>query len=326
MQNILIIGGLGYIGAHMAQLLVDIGGYKVTILDNNSNHQPNHVEGAEVVHGNVGDPALLDILFTTTRFDAVMHFASFIQVGESVVHPDKYYQNNVQHTITLLNAMARQGIKRFVFSSTAAVFGEPHYTPIDEAHPKLPLSPYGRSKYIIEQILPDYERAYGIKSGSLRYFNAAGCDSKGRVGELHEPETHLIPLILQAASGRREWIQVFGNDYPTPDGTCIRDYIHVADLAEAHLLLLNYLNSGGEERSFNLGTGMGFSVRQIIRAVQRVTGKPIIYMVQPRREGDPAVLVADGRKAQDVLQWEPRYSSLENIVKDAWQWEQKLFS
>ncbi|MEY3572513.1 MAG: hypothetical protein RJA77_428 [Pseudomonadota bacterium] len=227
-------------------------------------------------------------------FDAVMHFASFIQVGESVLHPDRYYQNNVVNTLNLLNAMRSAGILRFIFSSTAATFGEPQYTPIDEQHPRLPINPYGRTKHMIEQVLEDYDRAYGLRSVSLRYFNAAGADPEGELGERHNPETHLIPLVLQAASGRRPHITVFGRDYDTPDGTCIRDYIHVHDLCFAHWLALQHLMQGGQSDAFNLGNGQGFSVQEVIDASERVTQRKIPVQDGERRAGDPSQ--AGGRR------------------------------
>lgn len=252
-----------------------------------------------------------------------MHFASFIQVGESVTNPAKYYANNVVATLTLLDAMRKANVRRFIFSSTAAVYGDPSYVPIDEAHPKNPINPYGRSKWMVEQVLEDYDRAYGLKSVCLRYFNAAGADPEGELDERHVPETHLIPLVLQAASGRREAISVFGTDYDTPDGTCIRDYIHVADLCEAHALALDYLLDGGEIARFNLGNGQGFSVQTVIDTAQRVTGREIAVRYEARRPGDPARLVADSCLAREVLGWQPKRAELATIIADAWAWEQK---
>jgi len=251
----------------------------------------------------------------------VFHFASFIQVGESVSAPGKYYQNNVAATLSLLQAMVNAGIRHLVFSSSAAVYGNPQYVPIDEAHTKVPINPYGLSKWMVEQILEDFDRAYGLKSVCLRYFNAAGADPEGQLGERHEPETHLIPLILQAASGRREAVTVFGRDYDTPDGTCIRDYVHVADLAAAHALAVDYLLDGGERAAFNLGNGLGFSVQQVIDTARAVTGRQINALDAPRRAGDPPRLVADASKAMQVLGWRPAFASLEQIVRHAWQWE-----
>jgi UDP-glucose 4-epimerase len=253
----------------------------------------------------------------------VFHFASFIQVGESVTEPAKYYQNNLAATLTLLRAMVRAGIKHFIFSSTAAVYGDPEYVPIDEAHPKAAINPYGRSKWMVEQVLEDFDRAYGLKSVCLRYFNAAGADPDGQLGERHEPETHLLPLVLQAASGRRKTITVYGFDYDTPDGTCIRDYVHVVDLVAAHALAVDYLLAGGSSTAFNLGNGQGFSVQQVIDTARRVTGRDIFISEAPRRAGDPPRLVADARRANTLLGWRPQYATLEQIVAHAWEWEKK---
>ena len=323
MRTILIVGGAGYIGSHMVKLLASQG-FGVTVLDNLCNGHREAVTQGELVVGDAGDNALLDRLFLQTRFDAVMHFASHIQVGESVSDPGKYYENNVNQTVALLNAMIRHRVDYFIFSSTAAIFGEPDYTPIDEQHPEQPLNPYGKSKWMVERLLTDYHAAYGLHYGCLRYFNAAGADPEGQLGECHEPETHLIPLVLQAASGRRKNITIFGDDYPTPDGTCIRDYIHILDLCQAHLQLMDYLWKGGEERQFNLGTGKGYSVREIIKTAEKISGKTIPVEMANRRPGDPAVLVADGSKARKILNWTPAYSDLETILKHAWAWEEKL--
>jgi UDP-glucose 4-epimerase len=250
-----------------------------------------------------------------------MHFASFIQVSESVQEPEKYYQNNIVNGLNLLAAMRKSNVKTLIFSSSAAVYGEPQSIPIDVDHPKNPLNPYGRSKWIFEQILQDYDRAYGLKSISLRYFNAAGADPGGRLGERHVPETHLIPLVLQVASGRRKNFKIFGNDYLTKDGTCIRDYVHVTDLCEAHLLALNVLLQSGKSNVYNLGNGIGYSVSDVIEAAKQVTGKEISVINSPRRDGDPAVLVADSRRAIEELNWRPKYSDLFAIIKHAWHWE-----
>jgi UDP-glucose 4-epimerase len=254
-------------------------------------------------------------------FDAVMHFASFIQVGESVQHPDKYYRNNVTYTLGLLEAMRAQGVNKFIFSSTAATFGEPQYTPIDERHPQQPINPYGRTKLMVEQALVDYDKAYGMKSVCLRYFNAAGADPEGQLGERHDPETHLIPLVLQATSGRRPHISVFGRDYDTPDGTCIRDYIHIQDLCSAHWLALQSLMNGADSQAYNLGNGNGFSVQEVIDTAEQVTGRKIPVVDAPRREGDPARLVADSTRARKQLGWQPQYVDLATIIEHAWKWE-----
>jgi UDP-glucose 4-epimerase len=255
-----------------------------------------------------------------------MHFASFIEVGESVRNPSKYYLNNFTNTLNLLDAMVRQGVNKFIFSSTAAIFGEPEYTPIDESHPKCPINPYGRSKLMVEQALEDYEVAYGLESVCLRYFNAAGADPDGEMGERHNPETHLIPLVLQAASGRRESISVFGEDYRTPDGSCVRDYIHIVDLCLAHMLALNGLMNGSGSKRFNLGNGNGFSVLEVIDVAKQVTGKHINVSKAGRRSGDPAILVAVSSLAKRELGWAPEYADLETIVKHAWNWEISHFS
>lgn len=323
MSKVLVVGGAGYIGSHMVWYLGQLGVEVVTFDDLSSGHRDAVLHG-EFVQGNMADRVALHALFGRHDFDAVMHFASFIQVGESVQDPAKYYRNNVTNTLTLLDAMRDHGVKRFIFSSTAAVFGEPQRTPIDEAHPQQPINPYGRSKWMIEQVLADYDRAYGLKSVCLRYFNAAGAHPQALLGERHEPETHLIPLVLQAASGRRSHISVFGQDYDTPDGTCVRDYVHVLDLAEAHALALNHLVAGGESEVFNLGNGDGYSVSQVIDTVSRVTGRPVQVQYQPRREGDPARLVADAAKIQKKLGWTPRYPALDDIVAHAWAWEQRV--
>lgn len=322
-MNILVVGGAGYIGSHMVKHLIRSRA-NVTVLDDlSSGYRDAVLQGAELAIGSAGDAAMLAALFARQNFDAVMHFASSIQVGESVADPAKYYANNVAATITLLDAMRKAQVRRFIFSSTAAVYGDPAYVPIDEAHPKNPINPYGRSKWMVEQLLEDYDRAYGLKSVCLRYFNAAGADPDGDLGERHMPETHLIPLVLQTASGRREAISVFGTDYDTPDGTCIRDYIHVCDLCEAHALALQYLLAGGDSDRFNLGNGQGFSVREVIDTARQVAGREIAMRVEPRRPGDPARLVADSRRVREVLGWKPERSGLDRIMADAWAWEQK---
>ena len=297
-------------------------GCRVTTLDDLSSGHRDAVLCGDFVQGNFGDRAVLDAVLSQ-GFDAVMHFASFIQVGESVQQPDKYYRNNVTYTLGLLDAMRAHGVNKFIFSSTAATFGEPQYTPIDERHPQQPINPYGRTKLMVEQALADYDKAYGFKSVCLRYFNAAGADPEGQLGERHDPETHLIPLILQAASGRRPHISVFGQDYDTPDGTCIRDYIHINDLCSAHWLALQSLMSGQSSQAYNLGNGNGFSVQEVIDAAKQVTGRNIPVQHAPRRAGDPARLVADATQARQKLGWQPQYADLATIVLHAWAWEQK---
>ena len=320
--TILVVGGAGYIGSHMVKRLAELG-CDVTTLDNLSSGHRDAVQCGEFVHGDIADRQLLDDLFRSRQFDAVMHFASFIQVGESVQHPAKYYQNNVVNTLKLLDAMRVHGVNHFIFSSTAATFGEPQYTPIDERHPQQPINPYGHTKLMIEQALADYDKAYGLKSVCLRYFNAAGADPEGELGERHEPETHLIPLVLQAASGRRPHISVYGQDYDTPDGTCIRDYVHINDLCQAHWLALQSLMQGDASQAYNLGNGNGFSVQQVIDAARRVTGREIAVEYAPRRAGDPARLVADARRATEALGWQPEYADLDTLILHAWQWELK---
>ncbi len=322
-RTVLVIGGAGYIGAHMVRCLKDAG-RKVVVLDNLSAGVREAVGDAELIVGDAGDPELLDKLFSQRNIGCVMHFASFIQVGESVTDPGKYYDNNVARTVTLLNAMVKHTIPYFIFSSTAATFGNPEYTPIDEAHPQSPINPYGRSKLMVEHMLEDYGKAYGLRYGCLRYFNAAGAHPDGSIGECHEPETHLIPLVLQVASGRRTSIKVFGNDYVTPDGTCVRDYIHVCDLADAHLKLLEALEGGMESRNFNLGTGIGYTVMQVIEEARRITGHAIPADIEARRAGDPAVLIAGSEGTSQTLGWNPTLSDLPTIVKHAWAWEQTL--
>lgn len=321
MKRILVVGGAGYIGSHMVKMLLGAG-HEVVTFDNLGAGHRDAVLGGEFVCGDLADPAALDALFARRDFDGVMHFASHIQVGESVSDPAKYYRNNLANTLNLLDAMLRHDVKTFIFSSSAAVFGEPEYVPIDEAHPKRPLNPYGLTKWMVEQVLADYDRAYGLKSVSLRYFNAAGADPEGLLGERHQPETHLIPLVLQAAAGRRPHVTVFGRDYDTPDGTCIRDYVHVEDLCQAHLLALRHLWEGAASAACNLGNGAGFSVQQVIDAAQRVTGLPVPVVYGERRVGDPARLVADSRLAQEILGWAPCYADLETIIAHAWGWEQ----
>jgi len=321
-MHILVVGGAGYIGSHMAKWLVRQN-CRVTVLDDLSTGFAEAVMYGELVTGNIADASLLDNLFTSHQFDAVMHFASFIQVGESVKEPAKYYRNNFANTQNLLDAMVRHGLKRFIFSSTAAVFGEPLYTPIDEQHILKPINPYGRSKLMVEQMLEDYDRAYGLRSLALRYFNAAGADPEGELGERHEPETHLIPLVLQAASERRGAITVFGTDYDTPDGTCIRDYIHIQDLCAAHWLGLQQLMQGASSARYNLGNGNGFSVREVIDTAALVTHRSIPVIYGARRPGDPARLVANATLARQMLEWQPQFADLETIIQHAWGWEKR---
>lgn len=324
-MKILVVGGAGYIGSHMViRLLQD--NIEVTTFDNLSAGYRDSVLGGAFIEGDLADINLLDKVFSENNFDAVMHFASFIEVGESIHSPSKYYLNNVTNTQNLMDAMVKYGVLNFIFSSTAAIFGEPEYVPIDEKHPMVPINPYGRTKLIVEQMLADYDRAYGLKSVALRYFNAAGADPETRIGERHIPESHLIPLVLQAASGRRDSISIFGQDYDTADGTCIRDYIHICDLCEVHLLAIKALQSSNKSAAYNLGNGNGFSVKEVIDTAIKVTGKNINVEIAAARAGDPARLVADASLARKELKWEPAFSSLETIIKHAWLWEQKLAS
>jgi UDP-glucose 4-epimerase len=323
--HVLVVGGAGYIGSHMVKYLAKKG-CRVTTLDNLVSGHRDAVLHGDFVHGDLADKLLLQRLFSTTQFDAVMHFASFIQVGESVQKPAMYYENNVTNTLNLLDTMRLSGVDKFIFSSTAATFGEPRYSPIDEKHPQQPINPYGRSKLFVERILEDYEYAYGLHSVCLRYFNAAGADPDGQLGERHDPETHLIPLVLQAASGRRPSISVFGRDYDTPDGTCIRDYIHITDLCAAHwLALLSLMNGAGSQR-YNLGNGQGFSVQEVIDSALRITGRNIQVVSALRRAGDPARLVADATLAMQQLDWQPQYADLDTMLAHAWKWEQLMAS
>lgn len=327
MSHILIIGGAGYIGSHMAKQLAN-SGYRVTILDNLSTGYKHLAKYGELIVGDLADTHLLENLFSRHAFSGVIHFAASSLVGESMVEPAKYYRNNVANTLNLLDMMVRHQVKHFIFSSTAATFGEPEYTPIDERHPQRPINPYGSSKLMVETILQDYASAYGLNSVCLRYFNACGADPEGELGECHEPETHLIPLVLQAASGRRECIKVFGRDYDTPDGTCVRDYIHVEDLCSAHALALAHLLSEKIQGAqvYNLGNGQGFSVQQIIDTAIKVVaeqGYALKVEEAERRPGDPAVLVADSTRAKNELGWQPKFEDINTIIRHAWQWDKK---
>jgi len=317
--KILVVGGAGYIGSHMVKWLVRAG-HEVVILDNLSTGHADAVLHARLIVGDMADSALLDRTLGDEAFDAVMHFAAFSLVGESMSDPAKYYRNNVAHTLNLLDAMVRHDVRYFLFSSTAATFGEPRQDHIDEQHPQLPINPYGQSKLMVERLLEDYDRAYGLKATCLRYFNAAGCDPAGDLGERHDPETHLIPLVLQAVAGQRDAITVFGTDYPTPDGSCIRDYIHVQDLCDAHLKALEWMMSSDTSGRFNLGNGNGFSVLEVIEAARRVTGRDVPLTIGPRRAGDPARLVADASLARATLHWQPRFTELGTMVEHAWSW------
>ena len=323
--TILVTGGAGYIGSH-AVLALQRSGYDVIILDNLVYGHQDLVETVlktELIIGDTNDRPLLDQLFSSRKIDAVMHFSAYAYVGESVTNPDKYYRNNVVGTLTLLEAMKEAGINKFVFSSTCATYGVPEIVPIPEEHPQNPINPYGATKLMVERILSDFDVAYDFKSVRFRYFNAAGADPEGLLGEDHNPETHLIPLILLAALGKRDSISIFGTDYPTLDGTCIRDYIHVTDLATAHILGLEYLLNGGKTDVFNLGNGKGFSVKEVIETAREITGKEIKVIECDRRPGDPPSLVGSGEKARTILGWNPEYPDLQNIITHAWNWHQK---
>ncbi|HSG93006.1 MAG TPA: UDP-glucose 4-epimerase GalE [Methylotenera sp.] len=320
-STFLVIGGAGYIGSHLVKALIEQQ-QQVVIVDNLSAGSTSAVLGGELIIHDFDNREFLDNLFSKTKFDGVFHFASQIVVSESVKDPGKYYRANTAATLTLLEAMRDHEVGPLVFSSTAAVYGEPLYTPIDEQHPTNPLNPYGRSKLMVEHMLADFASAYGQKYIALRYFNAAGADPQARIGERHDPETHLIPLALQAISGKRPPLQLFGQDYATPDGTCIRDYIHVDDLASAHILAINHLNNGGESGVFNLGSNHGYSVNEVIQAAAKVTGKDVPLTYAPRRAGDPASLVADASLAKKTLGWQPNYTDLNLIIQHAWAWEQ----
>lgn len=322
---ILVTGGAGYIGSHSV-LALQQAGYEVVILDNLVYGHQDLVEkvlNTKLVVGDTGDRALLRQIFADHKIDAVMHFAAYAYVGESVTKPAKYYRNNLVGTLTLLEAMLEANVNNFVFSSTCATYGVPESVPIEEQQPQNPINPYGASKLMVERILLDFDRAYDFRSVCLRYFNAAGADPEGRLGEDHDPETHIIPLVLQTAKGDRESISIFGTDYDTPDGSCVRDYIHVADLAQAHILALKYLLSGGKTDVFNLGNGSGFSVKQVIETAREITGKEIKAEECDRRPGDPPALVGSGKKAREVFGWKPQYSDLRDIIAHAWQWHQK---
>ena len=318
----LVVGGAGYIGSHTVRELLDAG-IDTTVLDNLSAGHDWAVPEDILVKGDLGDEIFLDNLFSRQDFDAVMHFASFIQVGESVVNPLKYYSNNVGNTINLLQVMERHSIKKFVFSSTAAVYGCPDETPITEEARLGPLNPYGLSKLMVENILKDCERAWGLKSAILRYFNAAGAHISGKIGEAHEPETHLIPLLIQTALGKRDFITIYGSDYPTRDGTNVRDYIHVTDLALAHILALRALGDNKPSIVYNLGNGIGYSNLEVIEVVKRVTGVNFSVIFGDRRPGDPSTLVASSARIVRELGWNPKFNELETIVETAYKWHNR---
>lgn len=315
---ILVVGGAGFIGSHMCKAL-EAAGEPFFVLDNLERGHEAALRGARLVRCDLRDKEAVADVFRQNEVEAVVHFAAYIEVGESVAAPAKFYENNVMGTWNLLEAMRGAGVDKLVFSSTAAVYGEPVEVPIPESHPTRPTNPYGETKLAVERMLSAYGSAYGVRSVALRYFNAAGADPDGEIGEDHRPETHLIPRILLSVLGRAEF-KVFGDDYDTPDGTCVRDYVHVCDLASAHLGALSYLRSGGTSTAFNLGNGVGFSVKEVVDAVSEVTGHAVDPDVAPRREGDPARLVASSEAARRVLGWEPRCPGLDQIVAHAWAW------
>ncbi len=321
-KNILVVGGAGYIGSHCCKVLSQ-NGYTPVVYDNFVYGHREFVKWGPLVEGDLGDKNRLADAFLTYQPEAVFHFAGYINVGESVTNPSKYYENNVVKSISLLDSMVEHNVRNLVFSSTCAIYGYPDSIPMTEAESRKPVNPYGKTKLMFEQILEDYDLAYNLKSVCLRYFNACGAD--GEVGEDHRPETHLIPIVLDAAMGKREAITINGTDYPTPDGSCVRDYIHVLDLAEAHILALKFLQKHQKSEGFNLGNGKGYSVKEVIDAAKRVTQKEILVKLGERREGDPPELVGSSKKAEEVLGWSPKWKNLDEIVASAWAWHQSRF-
>jgi len=318
-KTVLVTGGAGYVGSHCCRAFAEAG-WRVVVFDNLSRGWREFVRWGDLIVGDLLDPASITAAMEQVRPDLVAHFAAFAYVGESVTDPAIYYANNVTGTLNLLNAMRAAGTDKILFSSTCATYGVPTQVPIDESHPQHPINPYGRSKLMVEQVLADYSAAYGISYVSLRYFNAAGADASGEIGERHEPETHLIPLAIAGAMNGDASLRIFGDDFDTRDGTAVRDYIHVADLADAHLKALAYLQSGGASDVFNLGTGVGTTVAEIAAAVERCSGRPLQRIVVGRREGDPPALVAAADKAREVLGWVPAHSDIDNIIRTAWRW------
>jgi UDP-glucose 4-epimerase len=326
LPSVIVAGGAGYIGSHMVRMLAESGYHPIVVDNMATGHDDSVVAGATLQRGDIGDREFMRGLLRQYKPQCVMHFAAASLVGESMTAPAKYWRNNLVQTLTLLDTMQECGVGQFIFSSTAAVYGDPLDVPMTEAHRKQPINPYGRSKLAVETVLADYASAYGLRYITFRYFNAAGAHPDGSMGERHEPETHLIPLVLQVASGRREVIARFGSNFPTPDGSCIRDYIHVQDLCTAHLLALRRLGEGAQSTVYNLGNGNGHSVNEVIEAARRVTGHPIPLRDDPPRAGDPPVLVADAKRAREELAWVPQYPDIETIIAHAWQWEQKFSS
>ena len=323
MSTVLVTGGAGYIGSHACKALA-IAGFTPVAYDNLEHGHAEAVRWGPLELGDLADRARLDAVIAQHRPVAAMHFAAYAYVGESVTDPGKYYRNNVVGSLSLLEALRDHGIRACVFSSTCATYGVPQQLPLTEDHPQQPINPYGASKRMVERMLADFDAAHGLRSMSLRYFNAAGADPDGETGEGHDPETHLIPLVLDAAAGKRPHITVFGTDYATPDGTCVRDYIHVSDLADAHVLALRALLEGAATTAYNLGNGQGFSVREVIDCAQRVTGREVPAVLGPRRAGDPPTLVGDATRIRRELGWSPRLADLDTIIATAWRWHTRL--
>ncbi len=321
-MKVLVTGGAGYVGSHTVKALARAG-FDVLVFDNFSTGRPELVKGRQVIRGDLANPGEVRDVFRTFKVKAVLHFASLILVGESYADPRKYYEHNLKTSLNLLAGMVEAGVKALIFSSSAAVYGLPQDIPVTETHPLDPVSPYGQTKFMVERVLADYDRAYGLRSISLRYFNASGADPDGELGELHDPETHLIPSILLSLLGRRPVLEVYGTDYPTPDGTAIRDYVHVSDLAEAHVLALKAVLDGRSTGAINLGTSRGYSVLEVIQAAERVTARRVAYRAMPRREGDPPVLLASGERAERELGWKLSLSDLDTIVRTAWEWHRR---
>lgn len=320
---VLVTGGAGYIGSHVARALA-LNGIEPVTYDNLSEGHRWAVRYGPLERGDLADQTRIEAVMRRYRPVAVVHLASLIAAGASVVQPADYYQNNVAGTLALLQAMREAGVGRLVFSSSAAVYGEPRTTPIDEDHPKLPINPYGGSKLMCERMIEDFAAAYGVRAASLRYFNAAGAEPGGEIGEAHRNETHLIPLVLEAAAGLRRHVAIFGTDYATRDGTCLRDYVHVCDIADAHLLALRFLEQQAGAHSFNLGSGSGSTVREVVAAAERITGRKVATEERPRRPGDPTALLADPARARDILGWKPRYPALDDQISTAWNWHGRL--
>ncbi len=315
---ILVTGGAGYIGSCVVKDLQKRGENPVVVDNLVYGHRAAIDESVPFYEGNIGDKSLIEKILGEHEIEAAMHFSAFAYVGESVEKPSKYYENNFVQTLRLLDVLIENDVKKFIFSSTCATYGEPQYTPIDEVHPQNPVNPYGLTKFMVEKVLQDYDAAYDLKFVALRYFNA--CGASGDCGEDHDPETHLIPLVLQTALGQRDSISIFGDDYPTEDGTAIRDYIHISDLSDAHLLALEHLRKNGHSEFINLGNGKGFSVKEVIETARKVTGREIKTKIAPRRAGDPSRLVGNAEKARKVLQWKPKFPELEVIIESAWAW------